>query len=151
MKPVYEFRTHMRSINLEESAIFVNVPVNKSRQPINKRPNRKAGVPIVIIESKSGVIRKVARTKSARESAKIMRMSLKSLNGLKGQTIQTPVVEVVKKSKPVKWSVTKVQKVMRLSEAGNKRVTMYKVTNTAGLKKYFVSHKAARLFVKTNR
>jgi GR25 family glycosyltransferase involved in LPS biosynthesis len=80
-----------------------------------------------------------------------MRMSLKSLNGLKGQTIQTPVVEVVKKSKPVKWSVTKVQKVMRLSEAGNKRVTMYKVTNTAGLKKYFVSHKAARLFVKTNR
>ena len=151
MKPVYEFRPHMRSINLEESSIFVNVPVNKSRQPLVRRPNRKAGVPIVVIESKSGTIRKVARTKSARQSARVMRLSLKSLNGLKGQTIQKPVVKVVKKQKPVKWSVSKVQKVMRTAESGNKRHTMYKVTNTAGLKKYFVSFKAARLFVKTNR
>lgn len=144
MKPVYEFRPNMRSINLEESAIFKQIPANKGRQ-------RKAGVPIVVINTKAGVIRQAARTSQKRDEMKRVKSVLRELNGVFGQVRQTPVVETPVKVKPVKWSVTKVQKVMRLKESGNKRVTMYKVTNTAGLKKYFVSHKAARLFVKTNR
>lgn len=139
MRPVYEFRPHMRSINLEEASIFKQIPANKGRQ-------RKAGVPIVIIESKSGTIRKVARTKSARESARVMKTTLRSLNGLKGQVKTTPVVEVVKPVKKTKWVITKVQKVMRTGISNNNRVVMFKLTNNKGVRKYFVSRKAAMLF-----
>lgn len=127
----------MRSINLEEASIFKQIPANKGRQ-------KKAGVPIVIIQTKSGVIRKVARTAQKRSEMKQVVKNLRSLNGLAGQT-KSVVVEV-KPVKPTKWAITMVQRVMRMID-GSKRVKMCKVTNNKGVKKYFVSKKAAKLWI----
>jgi hypothetical protein len=138
MRPVYEFRPHMRSINLEEASIFKQIPANKGRQ-------KKAGVPIVVIHTKSGVIRKVARTAKKRAEMKQVRNVLQQLNGLKGQN--GPIqITAVKVETPIKWKYTMVQRVMRTTD-GNRRVKMCKLTNNKGVRKYFVTKKAAKFFV----
>lgn len=130
----------VRSIDLEAANIFVR---KGKRVTADTYGERKASRVMVIVESKSGTIRKVTPTINQRIDMRVMKTSLRSLNGLKGQT---PVVEVKPiRVKPTKWTITKVQKVLRQTN-GNKRVTMFKLSNNKGTRKYFVSRKAAMFF-----
>ena len=92
MRPVFEFKPYMRSVNLEEASIYKQIPANKGRQ-------KRAGVPVVEIHTKSGVIRKVARTKTARNEMKRVYRVLRELNGLKSQTVLS------QPAKPIEWKI----------------------------------------------
>ena len=149
MKPVYEFRPNMKSVDLESAAQYSTKGLPDTRKMSGEK---RASRPMVIVESKSRTHRVVTPTKSHRESVGVFRKSLRSMYGLKGQPTITEVMNAyrsdvkMKPTKKVKWSLTKVQKVMRLKEEGNHRVSMWKLTNNFGVKKYFVSRKAAMLF-----
>jgi hypothetical protein len=147
MKPVYEFRPNMKSVNLEVAAQYSTKGLPDTRKAYGEK---RAGKAVVIVESKSKTHRIVGQTKPKRMDIGVFRKSLRSMYGLKGQPTITEVMSVKpiepKPMKKVKWSMTKVQRVMRLKEEGNHRVGMWKVTNNFGVKKYFVSRKAAMLF-----
>ncbi len=150
MKPVYEFRPNMKSVNLEVAAQYTTKGLPDTRKAYGEK---RAGRVMVVVESKSKTHRIVAPTKTKRMDVGVFRKSLRSMYGLKGQPT---VLEVMnqkpvepKPMKKVKWTMGKVQKVMRLKETGNSRVSMWKVTNNFGVKKYFVSRKAAMLFRQT--
>lgn len=131
----------VRSIDLEAANVFVR---KGKRVTADTYGEPKASRVMVIVDSKAGVIRKVTPTRNQRQDMRVMKTSLRSLNGLKGQT---PIVEITPvKVKPTKWTITKVQKVLRVQESGNKRVTMFKLSNNKGIRKYFVSRKAAMFF-----
>lgn len=147
MKPVYEFRPNMRSINLESAAQYSTKGLPDTRKMSGEK---RASRVMVVVESKSKTHRIVAPTRTKRNEVGVFRRSLRSMYGLKGQPTITEVMSVKpvepKPVKKIKWTMSKVQKVMRLKETGNSRVSMWKVTNNFGLKKYFVSRKAAMLF-----
>ena len=150
MKPVYEFRPNMKSVNLEVAAQYTTKGLPDTRKAYGEK---RASRIMVVVESKAKTHRIVAPTKTKRNEVGMFRKSLRSMYGLKGQPT---VLEVMnqkpvepKPMKKVKWSMTKVQRVMRLKESGNSRVGMWKVTNNFGVKKYFVSRKAAMLFRQT--
>ena len=147
MKPVFEFKPHMRSVNLESAAQYSTKGLPDTRKAYGEK---KASRIMVVVETKNKTHRIVAPTRTKRNEVGMFRKSLRSMYGLKGQPT---VLEVMnqkpvepKPTKKVKWSMNKVQKVMRLKESGNSRVSMWKVTNNFGVKKYFVSRKAAMLF-----
>ena len=150
MKPVYEFRPNMKSVNLEVAAQYSTKGLPDTRKAYGEK---KASRAVVVVESKVKTHRIVAPTRTKRMDVGVFRKSLRSMYGLKGQPTITEVMTTKpvepKPMKKVKWSMTKVQKVMRLKESGNSRVSMWKVTNNFGVKKYFVSRKAAMLFRST--
>jgi hypothetical protein len=150
MKPVYEFRPNMKSVNLEAAAQYSTKGLPDTRKMSGEK---RASRVMVVVESKSKTHRIVAPTKSHRQSVGVFRRSLRSMYGLKGQPTITEVMSVKpiepKPTKKVKWVMSKVQRVMRLKEEGNHRVSMWKVTNNFGVKKYFVSRKAAMIFRQT--
>ena len=150
MKPVFEFKPNMRSVNLESAAQYSTKGLPDTRKAYGEK---KASRVMVVVESKSKTHRIVTPTKNHRQSVGVFRRSLRSMYGLKGQPTITEVMSQKpiepKPMKKVKWSMTKVQKVMRLKESGNSRVSMWKVTNNFGVKKYFISRKAAMLFRQT--
>lgn len=145
MKHTIEFNPNIKvkSVNMEEASIFAR---KGKRVTADTYGERKASSPIVIIHSKAGVIVRSGRTVQKRNEGKTVKRVLRQLNGVFGQVKTTPVVEVVKPVKKTKWVITKVQKVMRTQESDNKRVVMFKLTNNKGLRKYFVSRKAAMFF-----
>jgi predicted house-cleaning NTP pyrophosphatase (Maf/HAM1 superfamily) len=145
MKHTIEFNPNIKvkSVNMEEASIFAR---KGKRVTADTYGQRKASVPMVIIHSKAGVIVRNGRTIQKRNEGKTVKRVLRQLNGVFGQVKTTPVVEVVKPVKKTKWVITKVQKVMRTQESDNHRVVMYKLTNNKGLRKYFISRKAAILF-----
>lgn len=134
----------MKSVNLEEASIFAR---KGKRVTADTYRVGKAGAPMVILNTPMGTIKVVkGRTKANRESAKIYVRSLRSMSPVK----ETPAPKVVK-VKPTKWTLTKVQRVMRTQESGNHRFTMYKVENNKGVRKYFVSRKAGQLFIRVQK
>lgn len=114
---------------------------------------RKHGAPVAIVVTKAGTeLRYKARTAAQRETVEIVKSSLRDMNGLQQRITEkvAPVqVKAVKVAK-LKFTVTKVAKPFRTGESGNKRVTMWKV-EAKGIRKYFVSYKAARHFVKLEK
>jgi hypothetical protein len=147
MKPVFEFRPNMKSVDLENAAQFSTKGLPDTRKMTGEK---RASRPMVVVVSKVKTHRIVAPTSTKRSEVGVFRKSLRSMNGLKGQPTALEIQSVKpvepKPVKKVKWSMTKVQRVMRLKEEGNHRVSMWKVTNNFGVKKYFVSRKAAMLF-----
>jgi GR25 family glycosyltransferase involved in LPS biosynthesis len=112
---------------------------------------RKHGAPVAIVFSKSGELRYTARTADQRNAARVVKQSLRDMNGL-NEALTQRVKPVIVEQKPVKvaklkFTITKVAKPFRTGESGNKRVTMWKV-ESKGIRKYFVSRKAAQHFVK---
>lgn len=150
MKGHFELRPNVKSVNMEEASIFVR---KGKKVTADTYGEKKASRVMVVVESKNKTHRIVTPTKSHRQSVGVFRRSLRSMYGLKGQPTITEVMSQKpiepKPMKKVKWSMTKVQKVMRLKESGNSRVSMWKVTNNFGVKKYFISRKAAMLFRQT--
>lgn len=116
---------------------------------------RKHGAPVAIVVTKAGTeLRYKARTAAQRETVEIVKNSLRDMNGLAARITEKvkPVAaqpKAVKVAK-LKFTVTKVAKPFRTGESGNKRVTMWKV-EAKGIRKYFVSYKAARHFVKLEK
>lgn len=116
---------------------------------------RKHGAPVAIVVTKAGTeLRYKARTAAQRETVEIVKSSLRDMNGLAARITEKvkPVAaqpKAVKVAK-LKFTVTKVAKPFRTGESGNKRVTMWKV-EAKGIRKYFVSYKAARHFVKLEK
>lgn len=145
MKHTIEFNPNIKvkSVNMEEASIFAR---KGKKVTADTYGERKASAPMVIIHSKAGVIVRSGRTAQKRNEGKTVKRVLRQLNGVFGQVKTTPVVEMVKPVKKTKWVITKVQKVMRTQESDNHRVVMYKLTNNKGVRKYFISRKAAILF-----
>lgn len=116
---------------------------------------RKHGAPVAIVVTKAGTeLRYKARTAAQRETVEIVKSSLRDMNGLAARITEkvkhvATQPKVVKAAK-LKFTVTKVAKPFRTGESGNKRVTMWKV-EAKGIRKYFVSYKAARHFVKLEK
>ena len=108
---------------------------------------RKHGAAIAIVPSKSGEIRITARTADQRNAARTMQSTLRQLNGLVLPAAKPVVEQPVVKPIMRKFTVSKVRKPFRLQESGNKLQTMWKV-ESKGVRKYFVTFKAARAFVK---
>lgn len=133
----------VKSVNLEEASIFAR---KGKRVTADTYRVGKAGAPMVILTTPMGTIKVVnGRTKDKRNACKSYKKALRDMT----PKVEAPVV-VAPKVKPTKWTLTKVQKVMRLGATGtgNKRVSMYKVENNKGVRKYFVSRKAGQLFIR---
>lgn len=109
---------------------------------------RKNGAAVFVVPSKSGDIRLKARTTEQRARAKRMQSTLRELNGLKVAAVVISPAPVAKPAAKLKFSITKVRKPFRLQESGNKLVTMWKA-EAKGVRKYFVTRKAAAAFVKS--
>jgi hypothetical protein len=147
MKGHFELRPNIKSVNMEEASIFAR---KGKRVTADTYGERKASRPVVIVETKAKTHRIVAPTQGKRAEVAVWKKRLRSMNALKGQPSVLEVMNTASVApapvKKVKWTMSKVQKVMRLKENGNHRVSMWKLTNNMGVKKYFVSRKAAMLF-----
>ena len=106
-----------------------------SRIPVPKEP--KAGVAVVVATDPNGkMVRMPVRSKADREASKVVRKWLKPTT--------TSKVE-----KPETFSFTFVTKTLHTA-AGNRRTKLCKVTSNRGMKKFFVTKKAAEAWVKAN-